>query len=135
MDSFRTMIVPAQHVDLARQLAASFGPGGEGMWTTALSKTGSDPAASYISTGYVPEEYAVLMPLQVWELDENQSWQETSSTPGDPVAIYQLASSQGVACTQEQVTALLADVDVTEQEPFTALDRLQLKIISPPFSE
>ena len=63
MDIFRTLIVPAANVDLARAVGASFGPGGAGMWTTPLSASGSDPATHYISTGYVPPEYGFLVPL------------------------------------------------------------------------
>lgn len=132
MDIFRTLIVPAANVELARQIAASFGPGGVGMWTTPLSASGSDPATHYISTGYVPPEYGYLVPLQVWAQDENGNWVLVSSDPGDPVAVYTSATAQGVVCTQADVDALFAAADVTEQEPFVAMGRLGLKIISPP---
>lgn len=110
MDIFRTMIVQANDVELARDIAASFGSGGEGMWTTPLSSTGFYPATHYISTGYIPEQLAHLLT--------------------DAQALYDLAVAQGVDCTLAQVEELLADTDATEEEPFVALERLGLMIIN-----
>ena len=132
MDIFRTLIVPAASVDLARAIATSFGPGGEGMWITPLSASGLAPATHYISTGYVPPEYGYLVPLQVWTQDEDGDWVLVASEPGDPVAVYEAATAQGVICTQADVDALFAAADVTEQEPFVAMGRLGLTIINPP---
>ena len=131
-DAFRTLIVPASQVDLARAIAASFGPGGDGMWTTPLSATGLDPASHYISSGFVPEAFAYMVPLQVWEQNEDGAWVLVSSEPGDPVAVYTAASEAGVICTQAEVDALFAAADVTAQEPFVAMGRLGLAIVNPP---
>jgi hypothetical protein len=111
MDIFRTLIVDAANVALAREIAASFGPGGMAMWTTPLSPTGDEPATHYISSGYVPEEFANLLT--------------------DPVAVFEAATAQGVECTQDDVDALFAAADVTEQEPFTAMARLGVQIVNP----
>jgi len=129
---FRTLIVPASGVQLARQIAISFGPGGEGMWITPLSASGLDPATHYISTGYVPPEYGYLVPLQVWALDEDGGdWVLVGSEPGDPVAVYTAVTAQDVICTQQDIDNLFATADVTEQEPFVAMGRLDLTIINP----
>jgi hypothetical protein len=132
MDIFRTLIVPVSQVDLARSIAAAFGPGGVGMWTTALSSDGLEPATRYISTGYIPEAFASLAPCQTWGIDESGAWQLVSSEPGDPVAVYQAALAASVPCTQADVDALFAVADVTAQEPFAAMERLTLAIINPP---
>ena len=129
-DIFRTLICPAANVDLARAIATSFGPGGEGMWTTPLSASGLDPATHYISSGYVPPEYGYLVPLQVWALNEEGNWVLVGTEPGDPVAVYTAATAQGVVCTQDDVDALFAAADVTEQEPFVAMGRLSLQIVN-----
>ena len=102
------------------------------MWTTPLSASGSDPATHYISSGYVPPEYGFLVPLQVWTLDGNNDWVLVSTEPGDPVAVYMAATSQGVVCTQADIDALFAAADVTEQEPFTAMGRMGLTMINDP---
>ena len=130
MDIFRTLIVPANQVELARSIAASFGSAGEGMWTTPLSSTGLFPATHYISTGYIPEEFAYMVPEQFWEQDEEGNWLETGSTEGNPVAVYEAAVAGGVECSLADVEGLFAAADVTEQEPFTAMGRLGVQIIN-----
>lgn len=129
MDLFRTLIVVVADVELARSIAASFGPAGENMWNTALSANGVYPSAYFISTGQIPSEFAVLMPYQAWEMWDGE-WKRTQSTLGEPVEIYNLAIAQGVVCTQEQVDQLFANCDITDQEPFTAMSRLGVQIIN-----
>jgi hypothetical protein len=109
MDIFRTLIVKANDVVLARDIAASFGKSGEGMWTTPLSSAGLYPATHYISSGFIPPEFAYLIT--------------------DAQALYDIAVEQGVVCTLEQVEQLVADSDVTEEEPFAAMARLGLMMI------
>ena len=61
MDIFRTLIVQANQVELAREVGASYGAGGEGMFVTPLSSTGQYPATHYISSGLIPEELDALL--------------------------------------------------------------------------
>jgi hypothetical protein len=129
MDIFRTLIIPTANVELARAIAASFGTGGEGMWTTPLSADGQEPASHYISSGYIPAQFAHLVPLQVWAQDENGAWVMIASEPGDPVAVYEAATAQGIECTQADVDAIFAAADVTGQEPFVAMGRLGVQIV------
>jgi hypothetical protein len=131
-DIFRTLIVPTANVALARSIAASFGPGGEGMWIMPLSASGLEPATHYISTGYVPPEYGFLVPTQTWAQGEDGDWVLTNSTPGNPAAVYDHCINTGVSCTQADIDALFAAADVTEQEPFTALGRMGLTMINEP---
>ena len=131
-DTFSTLIIQAQDAPLARELAASFGPGGAGMWLTPLSADGTDPATHFISSGYIPEAFAYMVPSQVWAQDENGAWVMTGSDPGNPQAVYEAATAQGVICTLADVEAVFATADVTDQEPFVAMGRAGLKIINPP---
>lgn len=132
MDIFRTLIVTADTVGLSREVAASFGPGGVGMWTTPLSSTGSEPATHYISSGFIPAEFAFMVPYQEWQLNDEGSWQLINTEPGDSVAVYNAASEAGIDCTQEQIDAIYNSADVTSQEPFVAMNRLGLSIVNPP---
>ena len=134
-DEYRNLIVPASQVDLARAVAASFGPGGIGMWTTPLSATGADPASHYISSGFVPEQFAYMVPCQTWETNEDGAWVLVSTEPGDPVAVYTAASEAGVICTKAEVNALFTAADVTAQEPYVAMGRLGLAIVNPVMEE
>lgn len=133
MDVFRTLVIPASQTTLARAIAGSFGTGGAGMWTTPLSTNGAEPATHYISSGYLPEEFAFLAPLQDWKQNEQGNWVLVSSEPGDPAGVYEAATEQGVSCTQAEVEGLFAAADVSAQEPFVAMKRLALTIVHPPF--
>jgi len=65
----RTIIVPAAFQQLAQALceAAAEGAAGKGMFTTALSATGALPATHYISSGYIFDDFAALLPLTTVE--------------------------------------------------------------------
>lgn len=130
MDIFRTLILPATVTPLAQEIAATLSPGGAGMWTTGLSATGAEPATHFISTGFIPPEFAHMVPEQFWEQDETGAWVQTGSEPGNPVAVYEACTAAGMTVTLEQVEAIFAVADVTEQEPFVAMGRLGLVLVS-----
>ena len=131
--SFRTLITTAATTPLSRDIAATLSPtAGQNMWITGLSATSNAPATHYVSTGLISPEFAALVPEQVWEQDANGDWVMTSSTPGDPVACYDLCIAGGLTVTQAQVNAVYAAADVTEQEPFVAFGRLGLLMVQEP---
>ena len=131
--AFRTLITTAATTPLARDIAATLSPtAGQNMWLTGLSATGNAPATHYVSTGLISPEFAALVPEQVWEQDENGDWVQTGSTPGDPVACYDLCVASGMTVTQAQVNAVYAASDVTQQEPFVAFSRLGLLMVQEP---
>jgi hypothetical protein len=100
------------------------------MFTTGLSASGSEPATHYVSTGLVPSGFTTNLPLQVWEHVDPDGWNMVSSTPGDPVAVYQNATAGGVSCTQADVDLMFSSSDFTDQQPFDAFSRLGLKIVA-----
>ena len=128
MDEFRTLILPANVTPLAQEIAATLSPGGAGMWTTGLSATGAEPATHFISTGFIPPEFAHMVPEQFWEQDETGAWVQTGSEPGNPVAVFEACTAAGMTVTLEQIEAVFAVADVTEQEPFVAMGRMGLVI-------
>ena len=131
--AFRSLICTAATTPLARDIAATLSPtAGQNMWLTGLSATGNAPATHYVSTGLISPEFAALVPEQVWEQDANGDWVMTSSTPGDPVACYDLCIAGGLTVTQAQVDAVYTAADVTEQEPFVAFARLGLQMVQEP---
>lgn len=131
-DLFRTIILPAADAPLAREIAASFGPGGVGMWQTPLSASGADPATHYISSGYIPAEFVSLAPSATWEQDEQGNWVQTDYYPGDAATVFAYASQAGLPLTLQQIEGIFTRADSTAQEPFTAMGRLGLTIINPP---
>lgn len=108
----RCMIVPAAYAPLVRALCAGMAPGdsGAGMFAAGISATGNAPASHYISTGLIYDTFADLLPI--------------GELPGQPETIVTLAAGM---VTLAQVNALLAAVDVTEQDPHEAIARLGLQ--------
>jgi hypothetical protein len=128
---FRTLIIQADTADLAREIAATLSPAGAGMWTTGLSSDGNAPATHYISTGYITEEFAYMVPQQIYLQDESGAWQLVETLPGNPEAVTQACNANGLEVTLEQVQAIFDTADVTEQEPFVAMQRLGLSLVQP----
>lgn len=101
-----------------------------GMWTTPLSATGIEPVSHYISSGYIPEQFAFMVPFQVWEQNETSQWVMTNSTTGNADAVANAASESGVLCSANDVQDIFDAADVTAQEPFLAMSRMGLKIVN-----
>ena len=132
--AFRTMIVPATHIDLARQICAALAPsGGFAMFGVGLSPTGTEPATHFVSTGHIDEDFAALMPLQHYVQDEDGVWQPTDFdwSDGEPTIVANLCAEAGLEITPTQVARLFAVSDVTTQEPFVAFGRLGLVMVQP----
>lgn len=128
MDQFRTLILTASVTPLAQRIAATLSPAGSGMWITPLAPTAEGPATHFISTGYIGQEFAHMVPCQTWEQVDGE-WVMTSSEPGSPEAVYQVCTAAGMEVTLEAVEVVFAGADVTAQEPFTALARLGLVMV------
>ena len=128
--SFRTLIVTAADAPLARDIAVTLSPeGGKQMWLAGLSADGSEPATHFVSTGAISPEFAVLMPSQTWEQDENGTWTMTDSVPGDAAMLHGLCVAAGMTVTLQDIEAVFTASDVTEQEPGVALTRLGLQAV------
>jgi len=131
-DVFRSLIVTAADAPTSRSIAECFGPGGVGMWTTGLSASGLEPATHYISTGYVPPQYAAMSPCTAWTQDENGDWVEGDTYPGDAAMVAAYATEVGLTLTTAQVQGIFDRSDVSEQAPFVAMGRMGLQLINPP---
>lgn len=133
-DIFRTLILPADVTPLAQQIAATLSPAGAGMWTTGLSATGQEPVTHFISTGHISAEFAHMVPEQIWEQGETFEWTQTDSSPGDPEAVHQACTADGMeaplAVTLAEIQAIFAAADVTAQDPFVAMARLGLVMVA-----
>ena len=127
--SFRTLIIPTAHVQLARDLAAAISPeNASGMFMTAL--TDGTQITHYISTGIVSDAFAQPLPLTTWEQDEEGAWVQVSHSPGMPEAIAEMAASLDPPfnVTAEQIEVAFNASDITAQEPFVAMARLGLSL-------
>lgn len=128
----RVIIVPTAFQQLAQGLceAAAEGDAGKGMFTTALSATGELPATHYISSGYIFQEFADLLPLTtITEATEEGGEPTVVTRPGNVAVVEGLAEQAGISLPAGTVAALLAAIDVSEQAPFTAMARLGVRIV------
>lgn len=119
----RCLIAPAAYTPLARALCAGIATGGsgEGMLLTPISVTGLPPATHYISQGMIEEAFADLLPLTTFDADG-----VPTTRAGQPEKIVELS---GGMVTLAQINALLAAIDVTEQDAFTAMARVGVKMV------
>jgi hypothetical protein len=125
----RTMIVPAGALtSLAQGLCEGLaGEAGKGMFVTELSLTGSAPATHTISAGPIGDDFASLLPLTIVDAEDI-----ATTTHGNVDAIVYLAGEKGITIDPAQLSALLGAIDVSEQPPFVAMDRLGLKLVIKP---
>lgn len=129
---YRTLIVPAAFQALAQTLCetAAEGDAGKGMYTTALSANGQEPASHYISSGYIEDVFAGILPLTSVTPAEAEGEPDVVTTaPGQPEVVVQIAEQAGMPVPLETIQALFAAVDVSEQEPFVAMARLGVKMV------
>ena len=121
----RTIIVPAQFQQLTQALcaAAAEGDAGAGMFTTGLSADGTEPASHYISSGPIATEFGDLLPLTSFDEEGGHT-----TRLGDVDTVEAIVTQAGYTLPAGTIAALFSAVDVTEQEPFTAMARLGLRI-------
>lgn len=104
-----TLIVPVALTPLARALAAGLSPRGAGMFTAALSPTGQEPATHYVSSGRIDAEIGAVLT--------------------DANALYAACQQAGASVTLAQCQALVSQSDVSNDNPFSAFDRLGLALV------
>ena len=127
----RTIIVPAAFQQLAQALceAAAEGAAGKGMFTTGLSATGALPATHYISSGYIFDDFAALLPLTTVTQTVNEGGEASTTEttrPGNVAFVEGLAAQAGITLPAGTVAGLFDALDVSEQGPFEAVARLGL---------
>ncbi len=106
---FRTLIVTADNAPLARSLAAGLAPSGAGMFTAALSANGLFPATHYISTG--PLDAGLMLAL------------ESADT------LCAACQEAGADISLAVCKKLINESDISDEQPFTAMERLSLKLV------
>lgn len=110
----RTLVVPADIVEAARNLGECMHPAAAGMFTTQLSPTGALPATHWISSGLIEDIWLVAL--------------------SDPAMLHgaaqQGAAEQGLTLTATfaDAEALVAQADVSEEPWEAACARLSLTL-------
>lgn len=123
-----TIILPTAAQALAQGLCvAAAGEAGSGMFTTGLSPTGEAPATHFISSGAFESKFADILPVAAITVVEGV--ETLTPATGDLNAVLGLAAAAGVPVDLATVEGLFAALDVSEQPPFTAMERLGLQIV------
>lgn len=108
---FKTIFVPATHVEDARQICAALaGPAGDGMFERGAAETKTAAAAYYVSAGMVSAEFAALL-------------------SADASTICAYAASIGVEIDVSSVANLLSVADISDEPVEAVLDRLSLVLL------
>ncbi len=103
----RTIIVPDAVVIPARMACEALaGAGGSGMYSTPLSPTGELPAAHWISSGLIEQDFADLL--------------------ANPDALAAVATQAGL--DPAPLVAIVAAADITDEPADVALARLGLQL-------
>lgn len=123
-----TIILPAAAQTLAQGLCvAAAGEAGAGVFTTGLSATGEAPATHFISSGAIETQFADILPVAT--ITVVAGVETLTPATGDLNAVLGLAAAAGVPVDLATVEGLFAALDVSEQPPFTAMERLGLQIV------
>lgn len=127
----RCIIIPESLQKKAQGLCKGLAPvGGAGMFETGLSATGNLPVTHYINSGPIGDDMAALLPCtSVTQVDGKDV---VTTAPGMPDAVPALAKKAGITTTLAAVKTLYASIDVSDQEPFSAMARLGLQIARVP---
>ena len=126
---YRNLIISAAQRDLAADICSTLaGAGGSGMFITALSADGAEPATHYISSGLIEDRFAALLPLDALVDDV---WTRTYEGMASTVVQLYNEAKPDTPITLEQVQAVFAGADVCEEEPQAAMARLGLQMVQP----
>lgn len=111
------IIVRAERVDPARNLADCASPRGAGMFTAACSPSGQPPATHYISSGPLSPQFVALL------------------LAGDAAGVYAAAQAGAAArgmeltATLDDALAVLAGADISEDDPYIAMARVGVRLV------
>jgi len=98
------------------------------MFTTGLSETGTEPATHYISSGYIEQQFADILPLTTVSQD-GEGLPSVDTRPGNVAFVEGLAAQAGITLPAGTVAGLFDALDVSEQGPFEAVARLGLVMV------
>ena len=114
----RTMIIPISLAEPARAACMALtGSASEGLFITPLYIEGNPEPTHAISSGYIAGEFADLLPC--------------GDHPGDVPALLAMLDGVDFPITPEELTGMLAMIDISEEPGEVALARLGLSLAPP----
>lgn len=111
MWAHKTIVVNDNVVQTARDMCEQLaGTGGAGMFATALSADGAEPASHWVSSGMILQDFAQML--------EN------------PAMVYAAAEQSGIELPAGSVEALLSQCDISDEQAETTLARMGLQYVA-----
>ena len=118
MWTFRTLITPIAFAEPARAACmAVTGSASEGLFRTLLYSDGNPEPTHAISSGYIAGEFADLLPC--------------GSDPGNVPALLAMLEEVDFPISAEELTGMLAMIDISDEPAEVALARLGLSLNEP----
>ena len=109
----RTLILPIALAEPARAACmAVTGSASEGLFITLLYSAGNSEPTHAISSGYIAGEFADLLPC--------------GDHPGNVPALLAMLEGVDFPISAEELTGMLAMIDISEEDGLVALARLGL---------
>ena len=114
----RTIITPIPLAEPARAACMALtGGASEGLFTTLLYPEGGTEATHAISSGYIAGEFADLLPC--------------GDQPGNTEALLAMLEGVEFPISAEELTGMLAMIDISDEDAQVALARLGLSLAPP----
>ena len=129
--TFRSMLIPAADRDIARQIGGTLDPEYAGTFRFACAPDGSTEITHYCDAGPITQDAALLMPLGVYEWQEDNTWKLIYRDDGNPRRVKWFCELKGLDLPFKTVTGIWDRADVTEETLNDALARRGLHIVWP----
>ena len=131
--TFRSMLIPAADRDLARQIWGTLDPEYAGTFRFPCAPDGSDEITDYCDAGPITQDAALLMPLGVYQQQEDGTWKLIYRDDGNPRRVKWFCenASPPLVLTFATVTGIWDRADVTEENLNDMLARRGLHIVWP----
>ena len=107
---FATLVVTAANAPAARALSEGLSTAGAGMFTAALCNKGGGAISHYCSTGYFADGYIDAL--------------------ASADALYEKALDKKALVTKAICEKLIGESDISDENPFSVFDRLNLQLYS-----
>ena len=128
-DVYRNMIVTAYYQDVANNICETLSPNhGQNMFTTGLNAMGTGTPTHYISSGFISEEFAALMPLMTVNQETNEVTVIQEGNADAIIALMQAAGASNIP-SKTVINNMFSKADVTIEPAMQTLNRLALKLI------
>lgn len=129
MNILRSMVIPDSYRTLANNIADMFAGSPQNMWNFPLSSTGQMPVTHWIAAGPVSAAYEQVAPWQIWKQDQEGQWTIIDSYAGQPEQVWAACQTADppVETTLKDISDLFSAADVTDQDPWLVMSRLNLK--------